>query len=98
METEEYQNKMRKLKEDFDIQETKLAREYSLSKNTIKVGDIIEDHIGHIMVEVVQFTKHSTLLSTLPQCVYSGAALTKQLKQRKNGEQYRTIYQTNLKK
>lgn len=98
MTLEEYQEKLKKLKEEYNLRETDLAREFCMSNNTVKVGDIIEDHIGPIRVEQIQFTKRESMLSTVPQCVYSGAALTKKLLPRKNGEQYRTVYATNMKK
>ena len=69
-----------------------LTEEFIMSNNTVKVGDIVTDHIGSIEVEriapyEVRFGK--------PVCQYYGKNLLKSGKQSKR-DPYRTVYQCNL--
>jgi hypothetical protein len=65
-----------------------LAREYAFSGNTVKAGDVIASVNGEIIkVNVIKFTRGGSVFgSTLPECVYFGDVLTKQLKARKDSK------------
>ena len=70
-----------------------IKSEFALSNSAVKVGDIVEDHMGRLRVEKIgtSFTRE------FPQCVYYGVELTKKndVKKRQSG---RAVYQSNLAK
>ncbi len=96
MDLEEYQASLKTLREKHNLEESKLAREYAFSNSEVEPGDTVEDHMGHVLVETVKFTKSSNM-QLVPQCIYHGICLTKQMKPRKNGVQVRGVAQSNLK-
>ncbi len=93
MTKEEYQKELIKIQDETLRRKHVLAKEYALSHNAIKKGDIIKDHIGSIIVENISITK--TLISPVPECKYYGLELTKQGLIYKS-EKRRTVYQSNL--
>lgn len=93
MTPEQYEARLKMIREERENQEIKLAKEYAFGNNTIKVGDIVEDHCSSIEVEVIKFTRSISL----PCCVYEGKELTRKLVPRKDGAR-RTVYQSNIKK
>jgi hypothetical protein len=93
MNKSEYDIKRRQLTEDFEAAKNALAKEFALSNNTVKAGDIVTDHIGSIRVEKIKWTKGYG--SDYPGCVYFGTELKKDLTPTKKGEK-RDVYQYNL--
>jgi hypothetical protein len=73
---EEYILKLKKLEEKFNNEKKELYKEYALSNNPYKVGDIIEDHYHVIKIEKIEVHK---FLEAFPSCVYKGEVLTKKL-------------------
>ena len=70
----------------------RLAYEYAVSNNPVKIGDIATDHSQTIEVQTIQ----APYSVTKPQCVYSGPLLTKAGKPFKTGKSGR-MFQCNLK-
>lgn len=100
MTPEQYEARFEMINRERNLQELELVKEYAFANNTIKVGDIVEDHCSTIMVEKVMFARNGEQVSRtlqLPCCVYEGKELTKKLVPRKDGAR-RKIWQTNLKK
>ena len=92
MDIEEYKKRLNDINEEANAKERSLAKEYALSHNPVKIGDVIEDHIGRIEVEKINFER----LGELPRCVYFGIEITKAGNPSKKGTK-RWVYQTNLK-
>lgn len=94
MDYQEYTDQYRLIIEEADLKKAALAKEYALSKNTVKEGDIIEDHIGKILVDEIKFSRGSFPVSG-PICVYYGTELKKDGTPKKK-MQRRSVWQTNL--
>ena len=92
MTLEEYQKAKHELLMEHSKQLKALSKEYAFASNTVKVGDIISDHIKTIMVEKIEWTTGS---ASTPICVYTGPKLTRKLVPFKNGETD-SIWQNNL--
>jgi hypothetical protein len=94
MTTEEYKNRLKEIAKEKEAKEIQLTKEYVNANNPYKVGDIVEDHIGKILVEQITITY--TFSSNLPCALYIGSELKKDNSKKKNGSK-RNVYQTNLK-
>lgn len=97
MTLEEYNQKIKELKEETILKESKINMEYAFSNNPYKVDDIIEDHIGKIKVEKIKYTSGSNMFNSFPECVYYGTVLKKDGTPTKKQE-IRQVWQSNLKK
>lgn len=86
----EYREKISEINASANKEKRIAAKEYALSNNYVKVGDIVEDHIGMVLVESIKI-----YISDPPQCVYTGRELTKARKHRKDGK-IRDAFQQNL--
>jgi len=88
---EELKAKLAGIEERASERKKDAIREYCLGNNTVKIGDIVADHIGSVKVERI-LVEYSL---TRPQCVYVGAELKKDLTPRKDGSK-RSVYAQNL--
>lgn len=68
-----------------------VLKEYALSNNTLKVGDVVTDHIGIIKIESIGVYIHFED----SECTYKGVELRKDGTPKK-GNQIRTVYQSNI--
>lgn len=94
MELSVYRNELTKLKRDYDNKVGNLQRDYAFSNSSVKVGDIVTDHIGSVKVDIILYTiVHN---GDHPTCVYRGEEFTKAGKPRKK-QSMRDVYQINLK-
>jgi len=95
MTAKEYELKKRELELEFKSNVLNLNTEFAHANNSIKQGDIIEDHIGKIRVESIMYgcIAYGT---NLPICIYSGQTLKKDGTETIKKEK-REIYQSNLK-
>ena len=93
MEKEEYFAKRNQLEKEHQQALRELNKEYALSNNPYKIGDLICDHIG--MGRVLSFKLYIGL-DKLPQLVYRCANLTQKGTINKR-EPERDIYQSNIK-
>lgn len=92
MTKEEYTAAQKELAEKHRIERLELAKEYALSNNQYKAGDIITDHIGSIRIERVGFYIG---LNNNPECTYYGDNLLKSGAISKR-EPKRTVHQSNI--
>lgn len=94
MTEDEYRSKVDDLKKEHEKALKELAFEFAVSNSTVNVGDIVEDHIGKVLVESIRVAT-GTLRSSLPSCVYYGSELRKDGVPKKNGNK-RVAWQCNL--
>ena len=93
MTEQEYKEQLDFLKNDFELKKKNLSIVFCLSKAEYKKGDVIEDHIGKVLVEKVQLT-HSTF-GSIPEPLYYGLVLKKDGKPTKK-EERRHVYVDNI--
>jgi hypothetical protein len=77
MEIEEYQNRMKLLKNEYKTKKIDLIKEFAFSNNEICVGDVIENGYVRILVDRIVV---DVALENYPYCVYIGLKVTKDLK------------------
>lgn len=94
MTREEYRERLKHIHDDCKRRCKELAKEYALSNNPYKVGDIVEDDIGKLKIERIEPVIY---LGDIPFCSYYGIELRKDGKQcmRQTG---RCVHQTCVKK
>jgi hypothetical protein len=90
MTRQEYDSKLKEMELDFDRRKTQLAKEFALSNNGYKVGDVFADHIGRIRIEKISFY----FSYKEPSCVYFGLILNKDGSPNKRGKK-REAFQIN---
>ena len=83
MTVEEYRLRLDSLSKEYEINRRKIMREFAISNNELKVGDIFIDHIGPIQIESIRVGFGN--LSSLPECVYQGTELKKDYTPKKSG-------------
>ena len=93
MEYQEYEDRLRELKFEFELKKTKLIKEYVDANNPYKIGDKVTDHACSIIIEKI---KYHISLCGFPCAVYYGPELKKDGTPKKNGNKT-YVYQTNLK-
>jgi hypothetical protein len=94
MDLKVYRDELTKLTRDYDNKLSILQRDYAFSNSSVKIGDIVADHIGSVKVAKILYTiVHN---GDYPTCVYRGVEFTKAGKPRKD-KSIRDVYQTNLK-
>lgn len=94
MKTEEYAAQLEAINSEAEAKRKALAVECAMSNNTVKVGDIIDDHIGRIQVEKISASQSGT--TRKPCCIYYGNEINK-LGKPKQKNKKRWVWQTNLK-
>jgi len=92
MTLDEYNLKQKALKEEYEKNERALMRQYALESNNVKIGDIVMDHMGTVLVEKVQIS----LFNDPPCCVYFGTMLAKDGTPYKRKANKRQVFQPNL--
>lgn len=93
----EYQTRKRNIEKEASRLLGKLASEYAMANSTVKVGDIVADHIGSIQVETINVTMGVSFGPKDPSCVYYGPMITTQGKPFKSGKK-RELFQVNMRK
>lgn len=88
----EYKDRVRQIENESAEKLQALAKEYAFSNSSVKVGDVVIDNIGAVLVGKIQYTS----VPGLPQCVYTGIGLTRKLSPRKDGKK-RQVWQSNVK-
>lgn len=94
MTLEQYKQQIEQLKEKFESDTKQLTKIFALTNNPYKPGDIIEDHIGKIVIDKIKVY----ISLSEPQCVYYGLILTSKGLPSKLKDNTRAIYQSNIKK
>ncbi len=96
MNTEEYFKKIREIKKEFDEKNRILDLKFVLSNSSHKVGDIISDSDGSIIIDAIDSEGFTcTKDGVVPGCVYIGICLTKKMTPRKDGKR-RKIFQHRI--
>lgn len=90
---EKYLKKVQEVEKEKDEKIILLVREFAFANNTVKVGDIVTDHIGSIIVESINSCMPS--YNKLPSCVYFGLELKKDKTPRKDKSK-RRVHSSNL--
>ena len=92
MSIEEFKAKIKEIDEEAERKKRVLVKQYCLANSRFKVGDIVEDHIGKVLVENIL-----TWWSLSDPCpVYRGRTLKKDGTPTKKVET-RDVYQSNIK-
>lgn len=93
MDKKEYEDRLSALKVEFSAKQKELAKEFALSNNPVKIGDIITDHYKTIRVE-----RFSWGFGFKQPCVYySGTRLTKKGEPAKREAEDNVVVQENIK-
>lgn len=90
MTQERYKELLLNMAKQYEHDKNLLKKEFALSNNPYKVDDIVTDHIGSLQIKKIE-----VYLSDLPQCVYFGVELKKDLTPVKK-QTGRGAYQSNL--
>lgn len=93
MNIEEYKNRKSVIDHDYNKRLSALDREFAFSNSVAKVGDIVTDHIGSVLVSHIKFS--TSAYGGNPTCVYFGIELTKKMQPKKYGA-VRGVWQENL--
>lgn len=94
MTPEQLKEKVKQLTAKFESDKFELCKEYAISHNPFKEGDIVTDSVGSILIDTIQYTKISST-GALPECVYGGLELKKDKTPRKDGSR-RRVYQSQV--
>ena len=92
MDIEEYKNRKSVIDHDYNKSLRALDREFAFSNSVVRVGDIVTDHIGSVIVSDIKLSRG---LGSNPACVYYGVELTKKMQAKKSGA-VRGVWQENL--
>jgi len=95
MTQQQYDAAINSLYTEYEQKKKKVAEEYAFANNPYKIGDVISDHIGTIIIEKIRFS--FPFGSKYPCCVYVGTQLKKDGTPHKRQE-YTKIFQTNIVK
>ncbi len=93
---EKYQDDLKELHLKHELEINNLARVYALANNPYKLGDIVEDHTGKLLIEKITFTRGFGF-NGIPECVFRGIELRKDGTPMKKQDKNRTVYQSNIK-
>jgi|JI10StandDraft_1071094.scaffolds.fasta_scaffold1196755_1 hypothetical protein len=92
MTEDEYKAGLTVLENNFEMAKKKLMWEYGMSKVIFKVGDIIKDERWAMLIDKITVSR--TFGSRLPEPLYQGLELKKDLTPRKDGNRV-SIYGNN---
>lgn len=95
MTQEKYLETIAAIDAEYEQKKKKVAEEYAFANNPYKIGDVISDHIGTIIIEKIRFS--FPFGSKYPCCVYVGTQLKKDGTPHKRQE-HTNIFQTNIVK
>jgi hypothetical protein len=95
MDFETYEKELKQLYIFYRRKKRELFERCALANNQVRVGDIVTDHVGSVMVEKIQPCGQVSSGSTEPSCLYRGGEYTKKGKPFKSGSK-RDVYQSNV--
>ena len=87
---EDYKKELDLIKKDAAAKEDALIIKFVNSNNPHKIGDVVTDNIGSIIIDKIKCSRGAT-----PCAVYYGVELTKKGQPNRRGER-RGIYQSDL--
>lgn len=88
----EYESELKTLNREHEDSKNKLIKEYALSNNPYKIGDIITDHYQRIKIEKIRAISYFSEIG----CRYYGVNLKEDGTPVKSGSKT-WIYQSNIK-
>jgi hypothetical protein len=94
MTRKEYNDKLDLIKQKYDNEINKLRRDYALSNNPYRIGDIIEDAAERIKIEEIGVIMYGST----PICLYYGSELRKSDNSPKTNGSKRSIWQVYVKR
>ena len=99
MNIDQMKEKIKALSFTYEQKRKQVLEDFALSNNPFKTGDILEGDILEDHYQIVQVDKigFNLRLNCIPECVYSGLRLTKQLKPYKSNVRTK-IYQSDIKR
>lgn len=98
MTREEYKKELEMLQNEYKAKLTELCKRYAFENRKCDVGDIIEDHIGRILVQELKFSGVPYQFEYYPHYYYAGIELRKSDNQPKKNGAIRTISNYNIKR
>jgi hypothetical protein len=81
MTIQDLQQKLKELRQEHELKQKEIMRQYCDSNNPYQIGDKFTDHIGSIIVEKIRY---SYTVTGEPCCVYFGTELKKDGTLKKN--------------
>lgn len=97
MTQEEYKKELEAIQKEYQDSLTELCKRYAFDNRKCDVGDIIEDHIGRILVQELRFSGVPYLLNRdYPRYDYCGIELRKSDNQPKKSGELRAVYDCNF--
>lgn len=94
MTIEEYRQKLKEFEIEYKNKKDVLCKEFAMSNNFYKVGDILQDIYQIIRVEKIKWT--FVFPSNTPECVYYGTQLSAKLEPKKRQDINSHMYQSNV--
>ena len=91
---EEYKARLADLEKEHKAKCNELARNYAMSNNPYKIGDILQSNSYILRVENIKWGYD---YQGEPQCVYYGTQLTKKLEPKKKQDITPRMYLCNVK-
>jgi hypothetical protein len=88
MTLQELNDKLTMLYKEYKSNVDEINREYALSNNPYKVGDIFTDHNGSILIEQIKWTTND-FYNEPPCCTFYGVELKKDGTPKKSGTKRR---------
>ena len=93
MTQEEFIIELDKLEQEMNDRIISLSKKYAISNKKHKIGDVVTDNIGSVLIDHWQFTRGGK--KWLPENIYSGYELKKDGSIRKDKSR-RSVYEHNI--
>lgn len=91
---EDFVNSLKELEQKYRKDKEDINRIFATKNNPYKIGDIVTDHIGTLLIEKIQFKPSYN--ANLPQCVFKGLELKKDGTPKIRQDKNRRIYQDDI--
>lgn len=91
---ENFVKSLKELEEKYRKEQQHINRIFALNNNPYKIGDIITDHSGTLLIEEIKFKPSYN--TELPECVFLGTELKKDGTPKLRQDKDRRVYQSNI--
>jgi hypothetical protein len=78
-----------------ELKKSQLIAQFALANNPYKIGDIVTDHIGSLLIEKIK-VRNQYNYNKLPDCLYFGIELKKDGTPKIRQDKDRRIFQSNI--
>ena len=95
MTKEEYKQKLGEIEIEYKNKKDALGREFAMSNNPYKLGDILQDRYQIIQIEKIKWDWIYGAINT-SECIYYGTQLTKKLNPKMKQDMNPCMYQSNV--